>query len=333
MKTIHHVLGSSLVLLLAASGCASKPPPELRDARSAYEQATRTPGANLAQTDMHEARQALDRAEAKFADDGDEPETRDLAYVAKRRAQMASANASALASMEQARIAQEQKRQLQQRQAMATRQQLEQTKQELQMSQQQVQAERQARAAADKKAMDALAKLKGMEAREEARGLVLTLGGSVLFASGKSELLPAAQQQLAQVAKVLREDKRHVQIIGHTDSTGSDELNEALSKRRADAVKTFFTSHGVPEDRITTEGAGETQPVASNKTPEGRATNRRVEIILTGNVTDQGQQQQPGMQQPGMQQPGMQQPGMQQPGMQQPGMQQQQPRQSPSPSR
>lgn len=307
MKTIHHVLGSSLVLLMTASGCASKPPPELRDARAAYQQATRTPGANLAQTDMHEARQALDRAEKKFADDGDAPETRDLAYVAKRRSQMASANASALASMEQARNAQEQKRQLQQRQAMSTQQQLERTKQELAKSQQRYESERRARAAADQKAMDALAKVKGMQAKEEERGLVLTLGGEVLFASGKSELLPSAQEKLSKVAQVLREDRRKVRIIGHTDSTGTDEKNEALSLRRADAVKKYLTSRGVPDDRIATEGAGETQPVADNKTPEGRATNRRVEIILTGNVTDQGMQQ-PGMQQPGMQQPQQQSP-------------------------
>ena len=312
MKTIHQVLGTSLVLLLAASGCASKPPAELRDARAAYQQATQTPGANLAQTDMHEARQALDRAERKFAEDGDEPETRDLAYVAKRQAQMAGANASALASMEQTRIAQDQKRQMQQQQQQATRQQLEQTKEQLARTQATAQAERQARAAADQRAMEALGKMKGMKAAEEERGLVLTLGGEVLFASGKSELLPSAQERLSKVAQVLREDNRQIRIIGHTDSKGSDELNEALSQRRADAVKKFLTARGVPDNRIATEGAGETQPIADNKTPEGRATNRRVEIVLTGNVGDQGrQQQQPGMQQ---QQPGMQQ---QQPSMQQ----------------
>lgn len=289
MKTIHHVLGASLVFVVATTGCASKPPQELRDARAAYQQAARTPGANLAQTDIHEARQALDRAERKFNDDGDEPETRDLAYVAKRKAQVASANASALASMEQARIAQDQKKQIQQRQAAMTRQQLEQTKEQLALSQQQAASERQARAAADQKAMDALAKVKGMQAQEEERGLVLTLGGSVLFGSGKSELLPSAQEKLSEVAQVLRNDNRKVRIIGHTDSTGSDEKNEELSQRRADAVKRYLVTRGVPEDRLTSEGAGETQPIADNSKPEGRATNRRVEIILTGNVAAAGQ--------------------------------------------
>src|SRR6185369_14983622 len=113
--------------------------------------------------------------------------------------------------------------------------------------------------------------------------LVLTLSGSVLFASGKSVLLPMALTRLSEAAKALKEDGRSITIIGHTDSQGSDESNQKLSVARAEAVRKYFVTQGLPGDRVKAEGAGESQPIADNATPEGRANNRRVEIVLENN--------------------------------------------------
>jgi outer membrane protein OmpA-like peptidoglycan-associated protein len=92
--------------------------------------------------------------------------------------------------------------------------------------------------------------------------------------------MPSAQKQLADVAKALQKDERSIVVVGHTDATGDDEKNMQLSQKRADAVSKFLTTHGVSEQRVRTEGMGERQPVADNKSPEGRANNRRVEVIL-----------------------------------------------------
>ncbi|MCK8501364.1 OmpA family protein [Myxococcus fulvus] len=167
---------------------------------------------------------------------------------------------------------------------------------------QQLEAERQARVEAERQAAEAIARLdranKDLKVREEARGTVLTLSGSVLFASGASDLLPAARDRLADVAQVLKEGDRPLLIEGHTDSQGSDALNERLSYQRAERVKEFLINQGVPANRIEARGMGEYRPVASNSTAEGRANNRRVEIILERGgsraVGGSGQEQQPG---------------------------------------
>lgn len=127
--------------------------------------------------------------------------------------------------------------------------------------------------------------------------MVITLSGSVLFASGKSELLPAAQARLSEVAQALTQQSPDAKIVveGHTDSQGSQDFNLELSAKRAQAVRDYLASHGVAPDRISSEGMGFSRPIADNKTAEGRANNRRVEIVVQ--PSGQGQQGQP-MQQP-----------------------------------
>lgn len=153
-----------------------------------------------------------------------------------------------------------------------------------QQTTQQLEAERQARLEAERKASAALTQLdranKDLKVKEEARGTVLTLSGSVLFASGASDLLPVARDRLADVADVLKEGDKPLLIEGHTDSQGSDALNERLSYARAERVKEFLVDQGVPANRIEARGMGEFQPVATNATAEGRANNRRVEIVI-----------------------------------------------------
>jgi outer membrane protein OmpA-like peptidoglycan-associated protein len=108
-----------------------------------------------------------------------------------------------------------------------------------------------------------------------------TIQGYVLFAHDKSIIKAEGRAILDKIADYLKEypDYR-VLLVGHTDAVGSERYNMALSKRRANAVGQYFISHGIAADRITTEWKGESEPVATNKTKEGRAMNRRTEITI-----------------------------------------------------
>ena len=128
-----------------------------------------------------------------------------------------------------------------------------------------------------KEANDALAKL---AAKEEERGLVITLSGSVLFRSNDATLLPAAQTRLDQVAAALVAKGRDVTVEGYTDSRGSQATNLNLSQRRAESVRGYLVSRGFPTERIVARGMGPDRPIAENTNAEGRANNRRVEIVI-----------------------------------------------------
>jgi outer membrane protein OmpA-like peptidoglycan-associated protein len=273
---------------LAAVACgASRPPKQLVDARAAYQRASTAPGSSLVATDMYDARNALNDAERNFSDDGDDEKTRSLAYVAHRRAIAVEHKALAAKSMEDRRVAEAQFDRFKEQQAVATRMQLDSTKSQLSIAQQEAEAQRQARTAADEKAQMMLSQIQGLQAQKTDRGLVVTISGSVLFTIGKSQLLPNAKKRLTEVASALKETKSPLVVVGHTDASGSDETNQRLSEQRANAVRTFLVGQGIEDNRIRAEGMGESQPIADNATPEGRANNRRVEIVVEG----AGQQQ------------------------------------------
>lgn len=112
----------------------------------------------------------------------------------------------------------------------------------------------------------------------------VTLNADTFFDFDKSTIKPEGRQVLDQVADTVQSiDLETLIATGHTDSIGAEAYNQKLSERRANAVKAYLVNKGVPADRIYTEGKGEAQPVASNKTREGRAQNRRVEIEIVGN--------------------------------------------------
>ena len=120
--------------------------------------------------------------------------------------------------------------------------------------------------------------------RDSARGLVANMS-DVLFRSGSFELLPAARERLAKVSGiVLAYPSLHVAIEGHTDSIGTDEYNQQLSERRAQAVRDYFVQQGINSNAVEAKGYGKTEPIASNDTSEGRQQNRRVELILSGDA-------------------------------------------------
>lgn len=129
--------------------------------------------------------------------------------------------------------------------------------------------------------------LKELDAKQTPRGMVITLG-DVLFAVNRAELSAGGVRNVQKLADFLTQyPQRKVLIEGHTDSTGSRSINQPLSERRADAVRSALAGMGISSDRIETRGYAETYPVASNNTAAGRQLNRRVEIILSddsGNI-------------------------------------------------
>src|SRR5450759_2719451 len=129
--------------------------------------------------------------------------------------------------------------------------------------------------------------LKELNAKKTERGLVITLG-DVLFSTNKAQLKPGGMRNVQKLADFLKQYPQHkVLVEGYTDSTGSNSLNQELSDRRDNAVRTALIDMGISSDRVTTRGYGEAFPVAGNDTAASRQLNRRVEIILSdenGNI-------------------------------------------------
>jgi len=282
------IIWASMFLIACGS---SLPPRELTDARTAFEKAKTGQASQLKPEVVHEAKVALDQAEQSFADDPDSDRTRDLSYIAERKAELAMAQAgqaAAIAQKEQAgrdlMTMQAQGLQKAQGELSQTRQQLAGATEKLQMTGKQLEEEKKARELAEKRARDAMDKLAvaaALAVKEEPRGTVITLPGAVLFPSAKWDLLPGARGKLDQVAEALKNQADHKMIVeGHTDSQGNESSNMELSQKRAQAVRDYLVSRGVPADIISATGLGQGRPVADNRTAEGRQNNRRVEIVV-----------------------------------------------------
>lgn len=135
----------------------------------------------------------------------------------------------------------------------------------------------------DKQERDLRARTAGTDVQVIRQGddLLLNIPSGINFAYNSATVQPQFQRTLDQVASVLGEYNRtYVDVYGHTDSTGSDAYNQGLSEQRARSVADYLSGHGVQAARIGTRGFGETQPIDSNETEQGRAANRRVEIKI-----------------------------------------------------
>lgn len=120
------------------------------------------------------------------------------------------------------------------------------------------------------------------ETKRTEQGLVAKLKSDILFDTGKSELKPQAIENLNQMATIMKKYPENVLTIkGYTDSTGSAAINQTLSQKRADAVRSQLVAAGIPANTISTVGMGPNEPVADNATPAGRSQNRRVEVEVT----------------------------------------------------
>jgi len=123
-----------------------------------------------------------------------------------------------------------------------------------------------------------------VESINDGQALKVTFESGILFATNSSSLNSASQTSLSQFATSLRNNPdTDIQIIGHTDNTGSDAINNPLSEKRAEAVYNYLLQSGVTGNRMQSTGMGSTQPVADNSSPAGRTQNRRVEVFILPN--------------------------------------------------
>lgn len=273
-----------------ASGCGGEriPPKALVDARNEFTRAKTGITIQLDPTDVHEADLALQRAENAWNEAPDDPLTIDLAIMAQRKAQIAEAEAAALKAQQDGEEAKRQLSSVMSSQLQAARGQLDQTKLALNRTQEQLQAEQKTSAEQQQKLADLEAKLKDArdtiakiaQVKDDDRGMVITLQGEVLFQTNKWDLKAGAMAKLDQIAEALRGKEQPMVVYGFTDNVGTRDYNMDLSQKRASAVRDYLVSRGIPQDLITAQGKGPDSPLSDNNSIEGRASNRRVEIVV-----------------------------------------------------
>lgn len=273
-------------LALALSGCATQSASQqLAAARVAYQNASSGPAGTEVPSKVHEAKVALAQAERAHERDARSDEEKDLAYIAERKSLLAQQEAEKRIALRKIEGAEGQKSAVLRDQRDNARQEANTLSSELGSTSDALEQERTARAKAEKEAEAALQSLNKIASiQSENNRTVITLSGSVLFETNRATLLPIAENRLMSVAQALQaqgEDKS-IQVLGYTDSSGSDSHNQQLSLERAQAVARYLGNNGVSSDRMTAVGKGEQNPIATNASAEGRANNRRVEIVIEG---------------------------------------------------
>lgn len=263
--------------VLGACGASIQKPESLNQAQSLYQTLQQQGADRRAEGDMIRAKGAIDTAQNAFSQAQNQEYVNGIAAVALRMTQTAeAANSRAIAqhstdSLHEARLAKE-----------------------LSLSRAQG-AAAQARAdslhkvaeAANAQLGQAMQQLQSLVSemtniKETARGLVLSLS-DILFDVGQATIKPSAQNNIRQIAQVLKQyPSHHISVEGYTDATGGDAYNLKLSEARAAAVRGALISGGIDSTIISSHGFGKDNPVASNTTPDGRAANRRVEVIIEG---------------------------------------------------
>jgi outer membrane protein OmpA-like peptidoglycan-associated protein len=277
-------------MLIAMVGCAAEHirPKALVDAREDYVHAKDGLAMQLDPTDVHEAQVALERAETAWQDAPDDPKVVDLAIIADRKALVAQSQAATARAEQVAQKAAADIEVMKSAQLQATRGQLTETQRALGATQMQLEQQQATTAAQQQKLRDLETKLKDARdtiakiasVKDDDRGMVITLQGEVLFKTAKWDLKPAAMAKLDQVAEALKGKEQPIVVYGYTDTVGARDNNMALSQMRAQAVRDYLVGKGLPPDLVTAQGKGPDEPVADNASLEGRAQNRRVEIVV-----------------------------------------------------
>ena len=237
-----------LAMSVALAACATKPNPNLEQARTNYTALQTNPDSvKLAALETKDAGEWLDKADKAFRDKEDETRVDQLAYLTNQRVEVAKQTIN------------------------------------LRNSEAELQNASAERAKARLDARDAqIAQLKNsLNAKQTERGTLVTFG-DVLFDYNKSELKPAAQGDIGKLAAFLQQNPDRKAIVeGYTDSTGSAAYNQTLSERRANSVRAALVRMGVDPTRIVAQGYGKEYPVADNGSNSGRAMNRRVEVTIS----------------------------------------------------
>ncbi len=300
MNTTRTLIATATLLALAACQTTPSPNPDLAAARASLDQARSNPYVGRSgAVELQSAQQAMTRAETAWAADRDVEQTRHLAYLARKRADIAMAVGMQAQSDERVQQfgAERERLRLQARSreadiATASAREAQADARNAQADARNAQADAQiSKEQADAARLLALKQsgraeglerdLADMKARKTDRGMVVTLG-DVLFDTGKSSLQPGAQRSVAQLVQVLiHHPERRVLIEGFTDSVGSEEMNMKLSQSRAETFQRELMNGGIAADRIEVRAWGEANPVADNGSAAGRQRNRRVEVLFS----------------------------------------------------
>lgn len=278
-----YTLSGVVAITMMACASAPKKVDSIESARTTIQQVESMPLAGeVAVKEIDAAHEALRVAESLATKHKSESEINNAAYLATKHAQIAKEQIAAAAAKKAQEAA------ASERQAVV----LDAREREAKIKAED--AELKARELKDKDAANqqriALLEkeLADLNAKKTDRGLVLTLG-DVLFDTDKATLKPGAIPAIDRLTAFLKDaPDRSVEIEGHTDNVGTDEYNQDLSQRRADAVRQALLSRGVTPDRIRATGKGESFPIASNDSAGGRQQNRRVEIIIDNPATQRG---------------------------------------------
>jgi outer membrane protein OmpA-like peptidoglycan-associated protein len=264
----------SAVLVALAGGCATTPmhSDRLDEARAEVEKVSVDPLAQQAAgKDVEQARNDLQRAETALQQRQPPVDVDHLAYLALRHAQAGEARIAEARARQQVAQAQEERNRVQ----------LHERDQEVQNARSAAENAKSSAAAAQSELANARQELQDLQAKQTARGMVMTLS-DVLFDTGQATLKPGADRALDRLAQFRKDSPNSAVLIeGHTDSVGTDDYNLALSQRRAQSVADALSSRGISSDRVQTKGLGKAYPVASNDTQAGRQQNRRVEIVFS----------------------------------------------------
>ena len=277
-------------IVFAAASCGGEriPPKALVDARADLLHAKDGIAMTLDPTDVHEADVALQRAEQAWQDSPNDPRTVDLAIIADRKALAAQGAAATIKAQQDTQQAITQLQASKAAQLQMAQGQLNQTQRVLGATQMQLQQQEVASAAQQQRLQELETKLKDARdtiakiatVKDDDRGMVITLQGEVLFKTAKWDLKPGAMAKLDQIAEALKGKEQPIVVYGYTDTVGTRENNMTLSQMRAQAVRDYLVTKGIPQDLVTAQGKGPDEPVSDNGSVEGRAQNRRVEIVV-----------------------------------------------------
>ncbi|MDO9075215.1 MAG: OmpA family protein [Rubrivivax sp.] len=301
------LLAAAAVLALSACGSAPRNNDQLNSARSAYNAALANPDVrDGAPVELKAAADALNRADQALQREESMATVNNLAYLASQSvatAQAAGSRKASEAAVAKANAERDRMRltartqeadaatrsaQAAQTDARASQIQAQSAERDARASQRAADASQQQAAAAQQDAQAAQQRnlmleeqLRDLNAKKTNRGMVITIG-DVLFDTGRAELKSGGMRNMDKLVSFLQNNpKRRAQVEGFTDSVGGESMNQELSARRADAVRSALVSRGIAADRIGTQGYGEAFPVAGNDSAGGRQMNRRVEIVLS----------------------------------------------------
>jgi outer membrane protein OmpA-like peptidoglycan-associated protein len=281
------------VLSLVVAGCGGLPDriDSVEQARASIAEVSGEPLAGrVAGQELQAARDALASADEAYEEGEPIQLIEHQAYVAQRYADISRELVSEAQAREEVERGEAERNRIiaeaRTREAQAAQRAAEETARELELQTRAVSEQSQATDAAQARARNLERELAELQAEETDRGLVLTLG-DVLFETGQATLMPGALTTVDRLAQFMGDyPERTVRIEGHTDSVGSDALNQRLSEQRAAAVRDALVARGVDTRRIQTVGYGATRPIASNDTSGGRQQNRRIEVVVSGDEVD-----------------------------------------------